>query len=208
MPPQCPNEGITLDNVNETFVLNNNLLNDKLDKLDDDLVKSLNIIKKLGGVVNIKSDANTGSEFTVVLDQRVNYSDESKFLEDITSNVGNAKILIVDNDNNEINKIVRMLSKKEINTSIAMYGGECVDKIRTGEKYNLIIMNDEMNPDNALPTLKKLKELKKFNIPVIVMLEKEKDFIKKHYIEDGFTDYILKNNLEKELDKIINKYMY
>ena len=88
-----------------------------------------------------------------------------------------------------------------------MYGQECIDKIRSGEKYDLIIMDDEMKPDNALPTLQKLKELKKFNIPVIVMLEKEKDFIKKHYIKDGFTDYILKDNLNKEINRIIDKYL-
>lgn len=202
--------GMHLEDVNEILVSNNDLSKEeieKLDKLDVDLRPSLKIIKLLGGIVNIKSEVNTGTELTIVLDQKVNFSEENKFLQNISSQVGNTRVLIVDNDNKEINKIVRMLSKRDINTSVAMYGQECVDKIRIGEKYNLIIMDDEMKPDNALPTLQKLKELKKFNIPVIVMLEKEKDFIKKHYLKDGFTDYILKDNLDKELDRIVNKYL-
>lgn len=40
--------------------------------------------------------------------------------------------------------------------------------------------------------LKKLKNIKKFKTPVIITLEKDKEFIKKHYINDGFSDYFLK----------------
>ena len=202
--------GMALEDINDILVSNNDLTKEeieKLDKIDVDLRPSLKIIKLLGGIVNIKSEVDNGTELTIVLDQKVNFSEEKKFLQNIESQVGNIRVLIVDNDNKEINKIVRMLSKKDINTSIAMYGQECVDKIRIGEKYNLIIMDDEMKPDNALPTLQKLKGLKKFNIPVVVMLNKEKEFIKHHYVKDGFTDYILKDNLDKELDRIVNKYL-
>ena len=31
-------------------------------------------------------------------------------------------------------------------------------------------------------------------------------YIKEHFIEDGFSDYILISNLENELDRIIEKY--
>ena len=202
--------GMNLKEINKIVLSNNDLTLDEIDKLDNvdvDLIKSLKIIKLLGGNVNIKSELDTGTELTIVLDQKVNFSEENKFLQNVSSKIGTIKILIVDNDNSEINKIIRILSKKDISTSVAMYGQECIDKIRSGEKYNLIIIDDEMKPDNALPTLQKLKELKKFNVPVIVMLEKEKDFIKHHYVKDGFTDYILKDNLNKEINRIIDKYL-
>ena len=51
-----------------------------------------------------------------------------------------------------------------------------------------------------------LQKLKNFDIPVIIMLNKDKDSIKEHYIEDGFTDYLLTDNLEEEIKRIIDKY--
>ena len=38
------------------------------------------------------------------------------------------------------------------------------------------------------------------------MLDKEKEQIKEHYIEDGFEDYILLDNFTEELNRVLNKY--
>ena len=46
----------------------------------------------------------------------------------------------------------------------------------------------------------------KFNIPVIVMLQENKESIKEHYIKDGFEDYLLIRDLKNELERIINNY--
>ena len=54
--------------------------------------------------------------------------------------------------------------------------------------------------------LKKLKELD-INIPCIIMLDEGKEKIKNHYVKDGFVDYILKNNLKEEVNKIIRKML-
>ena len=43
-------------------------------------------------------------------------------------------------------------------------------------------------------------------MPVIIMLNDDKESIKDHYLDDGFSDYILMDNLEQELDRIIEKY--
>ena len=37
------------------------------------------------------------------------------------------------------------------------------------------------------------------------MINDDKKVIKKHYIEDGFIDIILKSDLKNELDRIISK---
>ena len=39
------------------------------------------------------------------------------------------------------------------------------------------------------------------------MLEKNKETIKEYYINDGFKDYLLKENIYNELNRIINKYL-
>ena len=38
------------------------------------------------------------------------------------------------------------------------------------------------------------------------MLDSNKENIKKHYIEDGFNDYILLSDINNEIKRIIEKY--
>ena len=51
-----------------------------------------------------------------------------------------------------------------------------------------------------------LKNIKNFKIPVIIMLSDNKKEIKDHYLNDGFSDYILVSDMDNELKKIIEKY--
>ena len=63
-----------------------------------------------------------------------------------------------------------------------------------------------MKEMNGYTTLKELKNIENFNIPVIVMLQDNKENIKEHYINDGFNDYLLIKNIKNELDRIICNY--
>ena len=44
-------------------------------------------------------------------------------------------------------------------------------------------------------------------VSVVIMLDEGKEKIKNHYVKDGFVDYILKNNLKEEVNKIIKKML-
>lgn len=66
----------------------------------------------------------------------------------------------------------------------------------------------EYKEKNKEEKLKELQEIKRnLKTPVVVMLKKDKETIKKHYIEDGFDNYLLKENLDNEFDIIIKKYI-
>ena len=65
-----------------------------------------------------------------------------------------------------------------------------------------------MKPLSAFAVLGKLQEIKKdLKTPIVVMLKKDKETIGKHYIEDGFDNYLLEENLDDEFDRIIKKYI-
>ena len=87
-----------------------------------------------------------------------------------------------------------------------MFSDDLIQRVNNGEIFDLIILEDEMKPLSALSVLGRLQETKKgFNMPVVVMLKKDKESIKEHYIEDGFESYILKESLNVDFDKIIKK---
>lgn len=203
--------GMSLSKVNSILDDNSELTeNDviKLDELDMDLKATIKAVKLLGGSFNIKSEENKGSTFTIVIDQKCDIEEKTNIVKDAlkySSDVfGKKRILIVDDDKEELFKITDMLSKYNVDINTTMSSKDCVDKIKSGELYNLIIVDDELKNSSAMSVLKTLKELKKFKVPVIVMLDKSKEHFKKYYIEDGFKDFIIKENITEDIEKVIN----
>lgn len=184
---------------------------EKIDKLDVDLTVALKIIKLLGGNINIKSEKGKGTVITVVMDQRYKMHETTNIMKKVSkysSEVfGKKRILIVDDDKEEIFKIKTILSKYNLDVNSTMLSKECIDKIASGEVYSLIIIDDELRKSSALTVLNELKKIKKFNIPVAVLATREKENLKKYYINDGFKHFILKEELSNELEKLISKYL-
>ncbi len=202
--------GMSIDKVNKILDDNRELSMKevaKLDKLDMDLVATIKSIKLLGGSFNIRSEENKGSTFTIVIDQKCDIKEKTDIMKDIekySSDVfGRKRVLIVDDDKEELFKISDILSKYNVDINTTMSGEDCIYKIKSGEIYNLIIIDDELKNESALGTLQELKKNKKFNSKVIVMLGDGKKHLKSHYIEDGFTDVIIKENLTDELKEKI-----
>ena len=75
------------------------------------------------------------------------------------------------------------------------------------EEFNLIIVEDEMKAITGINLLQQLNQINKFKVPVVILLDKNKETIKEHYINDGFSDYILKTNITNELERIIKKFI-
>lgn len=202
--------GMSIDKINAILDDNRELSKKevvKLDKLDMDLVATIKSIKLLGGSFNIKSEENKGSTFTIVIDQKCDIKEKTDIMKDIekySSDVfGRKRVLIVDDDKEELFKISDILSKYNVDINTTMSGEDCIYKIKSGEIYNLIIIDDELKNESALGTLEELKKNKEFNSKVIVMLGIGKKHLRNHYIEDGFTDVILKENLKDELKEKI-----
>ena len=111
------------------------------------------------------------------------------------------KILLVDDNEKEISKIKKYLNKKGYDVSLVMYGEEVIKRIKDKEKYDYIIIDDELETMSGISLLKELNK-EKDKSKKIVILDKDKLFISDHYIEDGFNDYIDRENLIKELDRL------
>ena len=201
-------KGMSVEKLNELLKSNSDLEDTdllKLNNLDVDLKLDFKIIRKLGGFINIKSEENKGSTFTIVIDQKIKQEKDPFY----SKYIFNKKKVIAVSDNLQTLKSLNSLSNNyDIDFLTTMHGNDLVQRIEDGEVFDLIILEDEARPDSALAILGKLQEAKKgFNVPTIVMLNKNKESIKEHYIEDGFSDYLRKENMEEEFDRIIKKYV-
>ena len=201
--------GIEIDKINEILSSTGALDKEEvelLNKKEVDVKLCQKVIKLMGGNLMIKSDLGKGSEFILTIDQRV-YHDETKSIlvgyENVVNNY--KKALIVSQDKTLISKVKNILNKNDVSYSVLYYGLDAVDKIKSHKKYDFILISDEMKEVSGLSTLKEMQKIKGFSSPCIVMLNESKKGLAKHYIEDGFSDYIIIEDIDS-LNKIIQKY--
>lgn len=200
--------GMSVEKLNELLKSNSDLEDTdllKLNKLDVDLKLAFKLIRKLGGFINIKSEEGKGSTFTIVIDQKIKQEKDPFY----SKYIFNKKKVIAVSDSMQTLKMMNSLANKyDVDFLTTMHGNDLVQRVEDGEVFDLIILEDEMKPSSALSILGKLEEAKKgFNVPTVVMLNKNKESIKEHYLKDGFDDYLRKENMEQEFDRIIKKYV-
>jgi len=193
--------GMDIDKVNE--ILGSTTLSEEdfeiLDKVDVGTTMAHKIIKILNGTLIVKSEVGKGSEFLIIIDQKIK-SDKDNISNDDYNRKN--KILVVNDKSNELKKIEQKLLDMNYDVTTTLYGKDAIEKIKNKETFDVIIIDDEMNLKSAFDTLCELKKIKKFNTPVIITLEDNKKFLKEKYLEDGFTDYVLKENLDEEIKKV------
>lgn len=187
--------GISISKINE-LLTDKNITKKELDRLDTNnlsisLIKK--IIKKMGGYFIIKSKVGLGTEVKFVLDQRI--------INDSNNNIiNNNKILVATSDINLFKSINKYLENNYL-VEKSLYGQDIIDKIRNKQEYKYILIDDNIDT-RSLPILNKLKTLNN-KIPVIVILDKDTSVIKKQFLKDGFSDYILKSNIDSDIKKLL-----
>ena len=204
-------DGMEIDKINNILNTTGDLTKEeieKIDKLNISLPLSHKIIKTLNGSFIIKSEINKGSNFLIIIDQKIEQKEKTeseKKIDEYTKKIlTNKKILLISLDKTITNKIEKIMDEKEITTINSLYGKDSIDKLKK-EKYELIIIDDELNNESGLNLLKQIRE-ENIKLPAIVLLKKEKEFIEKHYIEDGFNDAIIKENIDEQINKL-DKYL-
>lgn len=163
--------------------------------------KTINI---MGGNLLISSEYNKGTIATIILDQKI-YTNNNK--DNYDNYVNNKKILIVDDNNSSIKLISKILEKHNILYDSSNLCKDALDRIRKGDKYDLILLDEDMPYLSWNVVMKKLKNIKGFNIPVIILTKNDGMNNIKEYKDVGITDYILKPIDKDYLMNKISKYL-
>ena len=174
-------------------------------KNENGLYGARKIINIMGGNLLISSEYNRGTIVTIILDQKIYISSDKK--DNYDSYVNNKKILIVDDNNSSIKLIGKILEKHNILYDSSNLGKDALDRIRKGDKYDLILLDNDMPYLSWNVIMKKLKNIKGFNIPVIILTKNDGMNNIKEYKDVGITDYILKPIDKDDLMNKISKYL-
>ena len=207
--------GIKQENINKLF--------NKFERLDleenitiEGTGLGLAITKKLvdlmHGTIVVQSVYGKGSKFTVSIDQRIVKNPTITTSEPVITKdeikVNNKLVLVVDDNKINLKVAERLLGTYGITTECVESGFICIDNLKSGKKYDLILMDDMMPKLSGVETLHKIKEqIPDFNIPTVALTANALTGMREKYLADGFNDYLAKPISKDELNRVINEYL-
>ena len=168
----------------------------------DNLELNLKLVRKIiniiGGTFIIESGSTKGAKITVTLNQEIvtsnNDTTENKY-KDYYNDIKNIGVI----SSNEKNvRVVKSIGKKngDVVESFDMTK-TCLDKIRNGESFNIIVIDEDMDKIDARSFLDKVRQVDGFKGKVFVITKNKSINLKKELKEYGF-DAVLINPLNKK----------
>lgn len=173
---------------------------------ENSLYTARKLITLMGGTIIPSSNYGEGTTMKVVLDQKIATSLQEK-LDDYEKIYDKKRILLVDDSENSKKIISKLLKSTNITMDYVSYGKDALDKVRNKEKYDLILLDEEMKPLSGYDTMKKLNNIKNFDTKVILLTRNNEYEYNDEYLNYGFSDYILKPIDKIKFFDIMNKYL-
>lgn len=171
------------------------------------------LIELMHGNIVVQSVYGKGSKFTVAIDQRIIHKDLNE-LESETENISienidlsGKRVLVVDDNKVNLKVANRLLQGFNLTVELVVSGQECIDKIKNGEIFDLILMDDMMPNMTGVETLKNLKKIDDFKIPTIALTANAISGMREKYLKEGFDDYLSKPIDKNELILLIQRIL-
>lgn len=205
--------GIKPENVDKLFT--------KFQRLDEDrnttiegtglgLAITKQLVELMGGRIIVHTVYGEGSKFTVVLNQRIEKEDTLEEPKRIrtTLDLSKEKILVVDDNILNLKVANKLLERYHAENVISIDSGiECLERIKSGEKYDVILLDDMMPKMNGVKTLKELKKIPGFHTPVVALTANAITGMREKYLADGFDDYLAKPIDKDQLIQVMNEVL-
>ena len=195
--------GMKAEDINKIFTkkqerednhnLNNNLYNAK------------RLITLMNGTIVPSSSYGSGTTIKIILDQKYDTIDTD--INKYDNIYDKKKVLLIDDSPSSEKLFNKILSGTNIELTSVKLGKEGLEKIRNKEKYDLILLDEELEPQNGHIIMRKLLEIRNFNTKVILLTKDNKYDYDDSYLQEGFTDYIIKSSDKEEILNKINKYL-
>ena len=215
---QDTGRGIKSDDINKLFT--------KFERLDIEknsttegtglgLAITKRLTEMMGGKINVQSTYGIGSLFVVSIPQKISKREDltntqvirtQNILSSLRNDYKGKKILIVDDNKLNIKVARRALNDFEFSIDEAYNGEECLNLIRSGNSYDLILMDIMMPVMSGTTALNELKKIEGFNTPVIALTADAISGSEEKYKSEGFVCYIAKpfskEQIQEKLDTV------
>ena len=171
------------------------------------------LIELLDGEILVKSNYGEGTTFTVFLTQELS----SKSIEEIEVkdtigvivpfNAKGQRVMVVDDNKINLKVAEKLLSDYNLEIELVDSGRECINRVLSGNKYDVIFLDIMMPKMKGTEVLANLKNINGFNTPVVALTADIISGMEDKYIEQGFDDCMPKPIVEEELFYMLKRFL-
>ena len=207
-------QGMTPDQINDIFKLEFTRFNLQHNRVIEGTGLGMNISKQLirlmGGTINVESRVGVGSSFTVTLPQKKignvilgqetvenlqNFDTTERALKRINqlkyTPMPYGKVLVVDDVESNLYVAKGLLMPYRLTIETADSGFEAIQKVKEGNVYDVIFMDHMMPGMSGIETVKALREMK-YDGAIIALTANTIVGQAEMYLANGFSGFISK----------------
>ena len=170
--------GVNAEDINKLFQskTDENDISDKVDESNVTLDVAKKMVNLIGGTITVRSEKNKGSEFTLIVDQKIASSNDKIYniINEYKKTEDKIKILLVDDNEEERTLLAKKLGGIS-KLTIAKNGEESLKRIRNKEKYDVLLIKESMEKLDAYQTIKKAKALEFVPDKIIVLADNKEE---------------------------------
>lgn len=170
--------GVNAEDINKLFQskTDENDISDKVDESNVTLDVAKKMVNLIGGTITVRSEKNKGSEFTLIVDQKIASSNDKidNIINEYKKTEDKIKILLVDDNEEERTLLTKKLGGIS-KLTIAKNGEEGLKRIRNKEKYDVLLIKESMEKLDAYQIIKKAKILEFVPDKIIVLADNKEE---------------------------------
>ena len=168
--------GVNAEKLNKIFSQNDDTKIEDVDSKEMTLDTAKKVVNLIGGTITVRSEKNKGSEFTLIVDQKIASSNDKidNIINEYKKTEDKIKILLVDDNEEERTLLTKKLGGIS-KLTIAKNGEEGLKRIRNKEKYDVLLIKESMEKLDADQTIKKAKILEFVPDKIIVLADNKEE---------------------------------
>ncbi len=181
---------------------------------------AMRLANMMGGTITVDSSYGKGTSFTAQMRQHVvdstpigDFAQNISRLQEHTDKYSpsliapEARILIVDDNEMNLEVISSLLEDTRIKVTTADSGKECIEILKKSS-FDVVLLDQMMPGMSGIQTLNEIKDKNLAeNTPVIALTADAIVGARDNYIKEGFTDYLSKPVMYDALEAMLIKYL-
>ena len=191
--------------------INSKELNEIMKKETGGIGSVKKLMDALSGKLELESKEGEYTKVTLTFDQKI--VEDNKIRELLNKNkdveefdLTGKRVLVVDDNRLNLKVTNRLLKPYNVLTILVESGEECLSILKES-KFDLILLDQMMPGMNGVEVMKKLKEDKNFNTPIVVLTADAVKGQKEKYLSEGYDDYMSKPIDRQELSRVLKKFL-